>query len=241
MNNLNPNEFLPLLRKIVDVRYRRLISVGVRHIPLEELVNEGYIGLNQAAEKYDPEMGTDPNTFVAAYISHAISGFLRKEDVVDYRVRKKLKKIKKAREQLEQKLGREPTEEEISKELNVTVEKYRKLLAMEILVICMDQDDDIQIVPKSKSEDREQLDLTKKLGEDTNNCLKNTLTKEQVLIILLKEFRGFTIESIVDFMGAEFNISRVWRTNNKAKSLMRDCLQKKGWDLYDIMAIYDPE
>ena len=248
---LNPDDFLQLLERIANIRYRILTNAGVKHIPTEELVNVGYFGLVQAHEKFDPQTGTKKEnpgkeeihkafiTFATYSINNAVSEFLRKEDFVDHRARHKIKEIKKVRNKLEQKLGREPTEEEIAGAMNMAIESYRNLTAKDILIESIDDPDFInQFTDEYDLEESEGSEDLKKLGKETDHCLKIALNKDEMLIILLKEFRYFTLKDIVDVMGTGYNISKVHRINEQAKSKLKFCLEQKGWTIIDVMAIY---
>ncbi|MBN2238112.1 MAG: hypothetical protein JW729_11170, partial [Bacteroidales bacterium] len=172
-------------------------------------------------------------------INNAISEFLRKEDFVDHRTRLKIKEKKKMIEKLQQNLGREPTEEEIARAMNMTIDEYRKLSAKDILIESIDDPDFIhQFTDEDNYKESESSEDLKKLGKATDHCLKITLNKDEMLIILLKEFRYFTLQDIVNVMGAGYNISKVHRINEQAKSKLKFCLEEKGWTIIDVMAIY---
>jgi len=248
---LNPDDFLYLLERIAKIRYRILRNAGIKHIPADELNNVGYFGLVQAHEKFDPQAGTKKEnpakeeihkafvSYATYSINNAISDFLRKEDFVDHRARLKIKEMRKVINKLEQKLGREPTEQEIASEMNMTIESYRRLTAKDILIESIDDPKFInQFIEKDDYEESGGLEDLKKLGKETDHCLKIALNKDEMLIILLKEFRYFTLKDIVDVMGMGYNISKVHRINEQAKSKLKFCLEEKGWTIIDVMAIY---
>ena len=75
--HLNPDDFLQLLDRIANIRYRILLNAGVKHIPSDELKNVGYFGLVQAHEKFDPQAGTkkeNPNKQEIHRISDSLMG-----------------------------------------------------------------------------------------------------------------------------------------------------------------------
>lgn len=248
---LNPDDFLQLLERIANIRYRILLNAGIKHIPSDELKNVGYFGLVEAHEKFDPQTGTkkeNPNreeihkafkNYATYSINNAISEFLRKEDFVDHRTRIKIKEMRKMIAKLEQELRREPTEEEIAREMKMTIDEYRKIIAKEIIIESIDDPKFInQFIEEDDYADSEGVEDLKKLGKETDHCLKITLNKDEMLIILLKEFRYFTLQDIVNVMGAGYNISKVHRINEQAKSKLKFCLEEKGWTIIDVMAIY---
>lgn len=248
---LNPDSFLYLLERIANIHYRILLNAGIKHIPSDELNNVGYFGLVKAHEKFDPQAGTKKEnpakeevqkafaSYATYSINNAISEFLRKEDFIDFRTRLKIKEMRKVIEKLEQKLGREPTEEEIAREMNMAIESYRRLTAKDFLIESIDDPKFInQFIDEYDHEESEGSEDLKKLGKETDHCLKITLNKDEMLIVLLKEFRYFTLKDIVDVMGMGYNISKVHRINEQAKSKLKFCLEEKGWTIIDVMAIY---
>ncbi|NIA29346.1 MAG: sigma-70 family RNA polymerase sigma factor [Actinobacteria bacterium] len=248
--NLIPDDYFPLVKEIALKRYYKLLKFNIKHIQKEELENEGYFGLVKAIETFDPEKskGNDFILYASWNISTAISAFLRNEDFLDHRKRKEVKELQKEAAELEQELGRVPTDEELSQRLRKNVKKIRELKSLSGLVEYLDEADVIQ---KSKikgmsglnhpvMEEPEKEKKKRDLGKDTALCLKK-LQKEQMIIVLLKEYRGFTLKSVVKIMGQEYNISRVRRINERAKLLLRKCLGKKGWGIIDVSAIYDEE
>lgn len=242
------DDYLELVYKIAEIRYNILLRANVVHIPKHDLENIAYIGLCEAVEKFDPEK-TKTNSdkefisFASFYIINAISKFLRDEDVLDFRVRKQLKELAKTTENLSQKFGRTPTEEEIATTMEISVDVLRKLQTKNIYVDSID-DSSNNSVFNIESKDSEIAEpgiqnLKRELGKDTDECLKTALNKEEMLIISLKELRSLTFQEIAEIMGKGYNISNVRRKNEKAKSLMKICIEEKGWKLLDLIALYN--
>ena len=117
-------EHTPLIRYIVNRIAVRLPS----HIDLEDLHNTGVIGLMDAIDKYDPEKNCKFKTYAEFRIKGAILDQLRSLDWVPRSVRQKGRKLEKAYGELEQRLGRAASEEEVADSLGLQIDKFHELL-----------------------------------------------------------------------------------------------------------------
>lgn len=118
--------------KLVEHNLRLVISLAKRYtgcgIPFLDLVQEGNLGLMQAAEKFDADRGCRFSTYATWWVRQAINKTLNQNsrairlpaNVIDL-----MSKIKKASSEIAQELGRFPTEAEIANHLGVEVEKCR--------------------------------------------------------------------------------------------------------------------
>src|SRR5579875_1946407 len=102
-------QYLPLVRRVVQ----RLAARKPPHIELDDLVSWGIVGLLDAIGKYDPAKEALFSTYAQFRIRGAILDHLRSLDWVPRSVRQKASLIEKITHQLEGRLGRPPTEEEI--------------------------------------------------------------------------------------------------------------------------------
>ncbi|MCP4039098.1 MAG: sigma-70 family RNA polymerase sigma factor, partial [bacterium] len=103
-------EHTPLIRYIVNRIAVRLPS----HIDLDDLHNTGVIGLMDAIEKYDPDKNCKFKTYAEFRIKGAILDQLRSLDWVPRSVRQKSRKLERAYGEVEQRLGRAASEEEVA-------------------------------------------------------------------------------------------------------------------------------
>ena len=115
---------LPLVRRVVQ----RLAARKPPHIEIDDLVSWGIVGLLDAMAKYDPKKEAAFSTYAQFRIRGAILDHLRSLDWVPRSVRQKASLIEKVTHQLEGQLGRPPGEEEIARELGVTLDSYQELL-----------------------------------------------------------------------------------------------------------------
>ena len=117
-------EHTPLIRYIVNRIAVRLPS----HIELDDLHNTGVIGLMDAIEKYDPDKNCKFKTYAEFRIKGAILDQLRSLDWVPRSVRQKSRKLEKAYGEVEQRLGRAATEDEVADSLGLEIGKFHGLL-----------------------------------------------------------------------------------------------------------------
>jgi RNA polymerase sigma factor for flagellar operon FliA len=114
----------PLIRYIVNRIAVRLPS----HIDLDDLHNTGVIGLMDAIDKYNPDKNCKFKTYAEFRIKGAILDQLRSLDWVPRSVRQKSRKLERAYGEVEQRLGRQATEQEVADSLGLQIEKFHDLL-----------------------------------------------------------------------------------------------------------------
>lgn len=117
-------EHAPLIRYIVNRIAVRLPS----HIDLDDLHNTGVIGLMDAIEKYDPEKNCKFKTYAEFRIKGAILDQLRSLDWVPRSVRQKSRRLERAYGEVEQRLGRSASEEEVADSLGLQIDKFHELM-----------------------------------------------------------------------------------------------------------------
>jgi RNA polymerase sigma factor FliA len=112
-----------ILEQLPQVHYIawRIFERLPQHVPLEDLVNAGVIGLIEAIRSYDPTKCVPLKSFVKFRIRGAIIDSLRELDWGSRRLRQKARSIEEAIAELAPKLGRQPNEEEIAAELGISL------------------------------------------------------------------------------------------------------------------------
>jgi RNA polymerase sigma factor FliA len=94
----------------------------------EELLSAGIVGLLDAVEKFDAGLGIQFKTYAEHRIRGAMLDELRKMDWFPRSVRKDIQRVEEAILALETRLGREPEDREIAREMGVGLEEYFKLI-----------------------------------------------------------------------------------------------------------------
>jgi RNA polymerase sigma factor for flagellar operon FliA len=106
----------------------RLGSGLPAHVDEGDLVSYGLLGLISAIERYDPDRDVKFETYAIARIKGSILDELRALDWVPRSVRSRARQIERAMSELEARLGRAPSDEELAKKVGVTVEELENTL-----------------------------------------------------------------------------------------------------------------
>ncbi len=110
-------------------------------LPFEDLLNEGNLGLIEAAHRYDASKGTKFITYAIWWIRKSILKALSEHSslvrVPTYQM-KKVREIRDAENTLRRKLGRKPKREEISERLSKSVNKIDQTLQLKLREVSLD-------------------------------------------------------------------------------------------------------
>lgn len=119
-----------LLEQLPQVRYlaRRIHERLPRHVPLDDLVHAGVIGLIDALNKFDRSKHVQFGSYAKFRIRGAILDSLREMDWGPRELRRKGRRIEEAERKLSLELGRAPTEMEVATELKLDLREFQQLL-----------------------------------------------------------------------------------------------------------------
>jgi RNA polymerase sigma factor for flagellar operon FliA len=98
------------------------------NVEIDDLIQVGMIGLNDALARFDPSQGVQFETFATQRIRGAMLDELRGSDWMSRGDRRHQRMIETAVHKLEQKLGRAPSETEIAAEMGMKLTDYQELL-----------------------------------------------------------------------------------------------------------------
>ncbi len=131
----------PDLKDLILVQYASLVEKIARRFsglePFEDLVQVGYIGLLNALTKFDRDAGVRFNTYATYLIAGEIKHYLRDRAQTIRQpawLQELRHKVKRAVGQLQQELGRQPTEREVASALNVSEQSIREVFATQDLL-----------------------------------------------------------------------------------------------------------
>ena len=221
--------YAPLVKYVAG----RLGSSLPAHVDEGDLVSYGLLGLIGAIERYDPDRDIKFETYAIARIRGAIIDELRALDWVPRSVRSRARQIERAIGELEARLGRAPTDEEIAAKVGVTVEELDDALT-DISRSSIGALDELWSV----SADGDQVSLLDTI-EDTNvarpaDVLDETemrealadaiarLPEREKLVVTLYYYEELTLREIGEVLGV--TESRVSQLHTKAILRLRSRL-----------------
>jgi RNA polymerase sigma factor for flagellar operon FliA len=117
--------YAPLVKYVAG----RLGSGLPAHVDEGDLVSYGLLGLIGAIERFDPDRDIKFETYAISRIKGSIIDELRSLDWVPRSVRSRAREIERAIGELESRLGRAPTDEEISGKIGITVDELQDSLS----------------------------------------------------------------------------------------------------------------
>jgi RNA polymerase primary sigma factor len=120
------------LRLVVSIA-KRYLRVAGQHLTLEDLVSFGSIGLLQGIDKFDPRKTGRLSTYITWWIRQAIGrGIADESRVIDLpvHIHERMSRHRKASSRLTQRLGREPSPEELARELGWRPQQLAQLEAI---------------------------------------------------------------------------------------------------------------
>ena len=105
------------------------VAIGMpQNVEFDDLVSYGSFGLLDAIEKFDPEREIKFKTYAMTRIRGAIFDELRSIDWIPRSIRQKAKQVEETISMLENKLGHTVDDDDIAREMNLSVEELRSLL-----------------------------------------------------------------------------------------------------------------
>lgn len=223
--------YIPLVKHIVGKIMVKLPD----HFEFDDLVNYGIIGLIDAIDRFDFNYGTKFSTYAVPRVKGTIYDELRKIDWVPQSIRRKSKQLAKTYIELENKLNRTPSDEEVREELELSKEEFNKLLS-EVSIpenISLDsfiapQDND-KIKLKdiiSTSDDQkpgvvfEYKEMKKILGEAIDK-----LSKQEKTVVSLYYYDDLTLTEIGEVL--DLTTARISQIHTKAIFRLRGFLSRK--------------
>src|SRR2546421_1941812 len=250
---LTPQEEIELAGKIKkgDAAAReRMISANLRLVvtiardyanlglPLLDLISEGNIGLTKAVERFDPTKGAKLSTYAMWWIKQSIKRALanqRKTIRLPVHLADKLAKMRRVSLQMSDKLGREPTDEELGGEIGINREKVARLKSVGIRPASLDApivDNDLtefgEVIGDNEAQTPFELLRDKNLLGEVDGLLEALDPREKKIISQRFGLDGGKPKTLED-VGKDFGITRerIRQLQNIALAKLRRALSKK--------------
>lgn len=225
---------IPLVKYIAS---KVIIGKG-KYLEYEDLISYGMIGLMDAINKYDDTKGMKFSTYAAIRINGSIIDEIRKNSPISKRAIDKLNKYNKVVEELQSKLLREPSDEEISSKMGVSIKEINDIRGyvnyismMSLETILYGEDEDMSLLnsiedtkspsPQKNLEEKEKLDYLKM-------ALENLKDRDK-LILNLYYYDGLTLKQVGDVL--KVSESRVCQLHSRAILNLRKEIEKLKYEI----------
>ena len=229
-------------REEVIIRYSPMIKyvanrIAMRlppHIEVDDLISVGVLGLMDAISKYDSSRGAKFKTYAEFRVRGAILDELRAMDWVPRSIRQKASSVDKVVQSLQVKLSRSPEDEEVAKEMGISLEQFHNTLnetksipvfSLDDLGIAKDSGEQQSLLDclagKSDADPQTQIRLTE-LKEIIAKAI-DTLPEKERLMVSLYYYEELTMKEIGAVL--EITESRVSQIHSKAVYRLRTKLK----------------
>lgn len=200
-------------------------------IEYEDLIGYGIFGLIDAIEKFDYTKGYKFETYASLRIRGEIIDNIRKIDWIPRSLRQKNKQLEDAIEKLEMENGREPTELEIAKELNIPEEQVKEYIKNQSLYNLISLDGYLEQSHEKatnsltdKDKNIPDVALTEKEQKKILLEAIDSLTDKQKQVITLYYYEELTLKEISKILGV--SESRVSQIHSNCMKILKKKLGK---------------